>query len=85
MKKLPIVTGITFIGLFIYFYRSSGKFRNSIMAAFVAASFYFSSLKPAHSVSQADAFTPQNPQHRSRPQKEGIFSGKSNNGGPIAN
>ena len=86
MKKLPVVAGITFLltflGLFIYFYRSSGKFRKSIIAAFVAVSFYFSSLKPAHSAGQADAFTPQNQQHQSRPQKEGIFSRKSNNGGP---
>ena len=30
----------------------------------------------------SQCFTLQNQQHRSRPQKEGIFSGKSNNGGP---
>ena len=82
MKKLPVVVGITFIGIFIYFYRSSGKFRNAIIAAFVAISFYFSSLKSAHSTGQADGFTPQNQQHQSRTPKEGIFSRKSNNGGP---
>src|SRR5688500_6585521 len=86
MKKLPVVAGttflLTFLGLFIYFYKSSGKFRKSIIAAFVAVSFYFSGLKPAHSAGQADAFTPQNQQHQSRPQKEGIFSRKSNNDGP---
>ena len=50
------------------------------MAAFVATSFYFSSLKSAHSVGQADTFAPQNQQHRSHPQKKGIFISKSNNG-----
>ena len=82
MKKLPVIAGITFLGLFIYFYKSSGKFRKSIIAAFVAVSFYFSGLKPAHSANQADAFTPQNLQHQSRAQKEGFFSRKSNNDGP---
>ena len=86
MKKLAVVADITFLltflGLSIYFYKSSGKFRKSIIAAFVAVSFYFSGLKPAHSAGEADAFTPQNQQHQSRPQKEGIFSRKSNNDGP---
>ena len=79
MKKTPVVANITFLGLVFYFYRSSGKFRKSIIAAFVAVSFYFSFLKPAHSAGQADAFTPKNPQHQSRPQKEGIFSRKNKN------
>lgn len=73
---------LTFFGLFIYFYRNSGKFRKSIIAAFVAVSFYFSALKPADAAGSADAFTPQNQQHQSRPQQKGIFSRKSNNDGP---
>ena len=68
--------------MFVYFYKTSGKFRQSIIAAFVAVTFYFSDLKPAHSAGQADAFTPQNQQHQSRPQNQGIFSRKSNNDGP---
>src|SRR5687767_10720740 len=79
--RLGLVGTLSFLVLFVYFYRSSGKFRKSIIAAFVTVSFYFSGLKPARSASQADAFTPRNPQHQSRPQKEGFFSRKPNNDG----
>ena len=41
MKKLPVVVSLTFLltflGLFIYSYKSSGKFRKSIASALFAA------------------------------------------------
>ena len=81
MKKLPVVVGITFLALFIYFYRSSGKFRKSIIAAFAAATFFFSGPTTARAAGEADAFTPQ-PQHQSRPShRSGFFSGRSSNDG----
>jgi len=74
---------LTFLGLFIYFYKTSGKFRKSIIAAFMAATVYFSGLTPAHSAGEADAdFTQQNQQHQSRTQRpRGIFDRKLNNDG----
>ena len=38
---------LTFLGLFIYLYRSSGQFRKSIIAAFEATTFFFSGLTTA--------------------------------------
>ena len=87
MKKYWITFGLlgtlTFLGLFVYFYKTSGKFRKSIIAAFVAATFYFSGLTPAHSAGEADAaFTQQNQQHQSRIQRpRGIFGRELNNDG----
>lgn len=72
---------LTFLGLFIYFYKTSGKFRKSIIAAFAAATFFFSGLTIARAAGEADAFTPQ-PQHQSRPShRSGFFSGRSSNDG----
>lgn len=73
LLKLGLLGTLIFLSLFFYFYRTTGKFRQSIIAAFVAINFYFSGLTPAHSAGEADAFTPQNQQHHSRPQKrEGL-------------
>lgn len=89
MKKYLIRFGLvgtlTFLVFFVYFYKTSGKFRQSIISAFVALTVLFSSQQAAHSAGQADAFTQQNPQHQqhqSCPQNKGIFSRKSNNDGP---
>jgi hypothetical protein len=85
LKKYLVTFGLlgtlTFLGLFVYFYKTSGKFRQSIIAAFAAAIFFFSGLTPARGAGEADAFTPQ-PQHQSRPShRSGFFSGRSNNDG----
>ena len=90
MKKYLIKFGLLgpltflglFLGLFVYFYKTSGKFRQSIISAFVALTVLFSTLQAAHSAGEADAFTQQNRQHQSRPQNKGIFSRKSHNDGP---
>lgn len=77
IRKLSFIGILTFLVLFFYFYKTSGKFRQSIIAAFAAVIFYSS----AHSTGEADgAFTQQNQQHQSRPQHDpGIFGRKSNN------
>ena len=85
MKKYLVTFGLlgtlTFLGLFIYFYKTSGKFRKSIIAAFASATFFFSGLTTARAAGEADAFTPQ-PQHQSRPShRSGFFSGRSSNDG----
>ena len=72
---------LTFLGLFIYFYRNSGRFRQSIISAFVALTVFFSGLPTARAAGEADAFTTPNQQHHSRPQKQGFFGSKSNNDG----
>jgi hypothetical protein len=85
LKKYLITFGLlgtlTFLVLFVYFYKTSGKFRQSVLAAFVAVAVSLSSSQPAQA-GEADAFTQQNQQHQSRPQNQGIFSRKSNNDGP---
>ena len=57
----------------------SGKVRNSIIAAFAAVTVTLSNSQPAQA-SKADAFTTPNQQHKNRPQKQGFFSPKPNNG-----
>ena len=82
--KFGLLGSLTFLAFFVYFYKTSGKFRQSIRAAFAAMTIYFSILSPAHSAGEADAaFTQQNQPHQSRPQHpRGIFGRKSNNDGP---
>lgn len=79
--RLGLVGTLIFLVLFFYFYKSSGKFRQSIVSAFVVLTFFFSSQQGAHSAGEADAFTLQN-QHQRRPPTKGFFSHKSNNDGP---
>ena len=88
MKKYLLRFGLlgtlTFLGFFVYFYQTSGKFRKSIIAAFAAATFFFSGLTTAHAANEADAFTPK-PQHQHQTlssHRSGFFSGRSNNDGP---
>ena len=80
MKKLGLVGILTFLVLFVYFYKTSGKFRQSVLAAFVAVSVGLLSPQPVQA-GEADAYTIPTQQHHSRPQSTGIFSGKSSNGG----
>jgi hypothetical protein len=83
MKKLPVVASLTvfltFLGLFIYSYKSSGKFRKSIASALLAAFVLFS--WSAESVAKGvDGFsTPESSRPTKRP---GLFSGQSKNNGP---
>lgn len=69
---------LAFFGIFIYLYRSSGKFRKSIVRAFLSALILFSG--PLQSNAQdVNAFTPA---EQSRPAKRpGLFSTKSNDPG----
>lgn len=59
--RLGLVGTLIFLVFFVYFYKTSGKFRQSIIAAFVTLTVFFSSQKAAHSIGQADGFTLQNP------------------------
>ena len=64
--------------MFFYFYKTSGKFRQSIIAAFVTIIFFYSSQQPAHSVGEADAFNfQQQQQHTVSSRDSGIFGHKS--------
>ena len=78
MLRFGLLGTLTFLGSFIYFYKTSGKFRKSIIAAFASATFFLSGLTTARAAGEADAFTPQPqcPSHRS-----GFFSGRSSNDG----
>lgn len=83
MRNFYIQYLVTFglLGTFIYFYKTSGKFRKSIIAAFISATVYYSGLKPAHSAGEADAaFTQQNQPHQSRPSHRSA-PGKPDNSG----
>ena len=81
MLRFELLGTLTLLGLFIYFYKTSGKFRKSIIAAFAAATFFLSGLTTARAAGEADAFTPH-PQHQSRPShRSGFFSGRSSNDG----
>lgn len=78
--RLGILGTLTFLCLFFYLYKKSGKFRKSIISAFVAVSISLSSVTGAHASSEADAFTTPNPQRLSRVQRpEGIFTNRSPN------
>ena len=82
MLRFGLLGTLTFLVLFIYFYKTSGKFRQSVVAAFVAGTVGFGLLSSqAAQAGEADAFTTPNQQHHSRPQRTGIFSGKSSNDG----
>jgi hypothetical protein len=81
MKKpigFSIIFLFTFFGIFIYLYRSSGKFRKSIVSAFLSALIIFSA--PLQSNAHgADAFTPA--EHSRPANRPGLFSSKSNDPG----
>lgn len=70
---------MAFLLLFIFFYKKSGKFRKSLIAALAASTLHFSLLssQPAQAA-EAEAFTTPNQQHISRLQNQGFFSSKSN-------
>ena len=57
LLRFGLLGTLTFLGLFIYFYKTSGKFRKSIIAAFAAATFFFLGLTTARAAGEADAFT----------------------------
>jgi|SRR5687768_10750221 len=80
--KLGLVGTLTFLVFFVYFYKTSGKFRQSIISAVVALTVLFSNQQAAHSIREAESFTQPHPQHQSRPRDDGFFSRKSNNDGP---
>ncbi len=55
--KLGLIGTLTFLGLFFYFYRNSGKFRKSITSALLAIFVLFSGSLESQA-KDADAFTP---------------------------
>lgn len=86
MKKYLIRFGLvgtlTFFAFLVYFYKTSGKFGQSVRSAFVAVTVVLSMPQPVRA-GQADAFTQQNQKHQSRPQNQGIFSRNPNNDGSV--
>ena len=75
MKQSNIIVILTFFGLFIYFYKTSRKFRKSIYAAFMVSFIVISGPLESQG-NNADAFTPQ--QKNSRQQRnKGLFNNSS--------
>lgn len=75
-----LVGTVTFLFLFRYFYKRSGKFRQSIIYAFVALTVLLSNPLNANAgngKNEADAFTAKYPTHRGRPSNSGMFSNGS--------
>lgn len=74
---------LTFLVFFFYLYKTSGKFRQSIISAFVVLTIFFSSQQSAHSIGQAEGFTPQS---QNQPRKSRSFFGRNSkndgSGGP---
>ena len=68
--KFGLIGSLAFLGVFIYCYKTSGKFRQSIITAWVAVTFALSGPKSvqAKEVDGAE-FSPQSQQHHSRIQK----------------
>jgi len=83
MRRFSLIGILTFLGLFVYFYKTSGKFRKSIMSALVAA-FVFASGPLESEAKGADAFTCQ-PETTRASRNRDLFSSvarKPSNGGP---
>jgi hypothetical protein len=80
MRKFSLIGILTFLGLFVYFYKTSGKFRKSITTAFLVVFILFSG--PVESeAKEAYAFTPQ--QHTTqRNRNRDFFRGASKNNDP---
>lgn len=86
MKKLSVVVSITFLltflGLFIYSYKSSGKFRKSIASALFAALVIVSIVSwPAQSAAK-DVHGFSTPESSRPARRPGFFSGKSDTNDP---
>jgi len=82
MRRFSLIGILTFLGLFVYFYKTSGKFRKSIMSALVAA-FILASGSLESEAKGADAFTTQQQTTRIE-RNRGLFSRgarKPNNNG----
>jgi len=81
LLRFGLLGTLIFLSLFIYCYKISGNSRKSMIAAFTAATFFFSGPTTSRAAGEADAFTAQ-PQHQSRPShRSGFFSGRSSNDG----
>lgn len=82
MQKFGLLRSLIFLGSFIYFYKTSGKFRKSIIAAFASTTFFFSGVTTSRAAGEAAAFTTQ-PQYQNRPShRSGFFSGTLTNESP---
>jgi hypothetical protein len=83
MKKFSLIGILTFLILFVHFYRTFRKFRPSIIAAAVGITVYSSILTPASArTGEVDGFTPKTPLHRNNPKSDrSVFGPKSNSDG----
>lgn len=82
MRRFSLIGILTFLGLFVYFYKTSGKFRKSIIAALLAT-LVFSSVPLESEAKGTDAFTTQQQTTRIE-RNRGLFSRgarKPNNNG----
>lgn len=80
--RFGIVGSLAFLGLFFYFYKTSGKFRKSVTSALLAT-FVFFGWSFESQAKDVNAFSTQQQQiHQSRPShRSGFFSGRSSNDG----
>ena len=71
-----IIRKFNVLDSFIYFYKTSRKFRKLIIAAFAFTTFFFSGVTTSRAAGEAAAFTTQ-PQYQNRPNyRSGFFSGR---------
>lgn len=82
MRKYVLRFGLfrtlTFLVLCIYFYKTSGNFRKSIITALISTIIFFSN--SGCQAAEVDPFTPQ-VQYQTRPSRHSnIFSGRSSSG-----
>ena len=77
MKKFSVIGILGFLGTFIYFYKTIGKFRQSIIAAWAALTIFVSGPKTAEA-KDAHAWVNQNQQQQGRVQRNrGLFGSTS--------
>lgn len=80
LLRFGLLGTLTFLSLFLYFYKTSGKFRKSIIAAIAALGIFFSGVTMADAAGEADGFTTK-PQQSRPSHRSGFLSGSSSNSG----
>ena len=80
LLRFGLLGTVIFLGLFLYFYKASGKFRKSIIAAIAALNVVFSGLTMAGATGEAHGFTTK-PQQSTPSHRSGSLSGRASSDG----